>query len=169
MRSVFIGTLLFLCLSVDAREPCDADHQEYLVRKSVEHQLREPEPDTPLVALSTEYGYVLLAEQSKFIPIADYRENGKTGLGPYDFYWWLRSRQPADLIDLNSFSGTYSHMYFHMMKLVESGEVYVRHSSRAEHLEEAHLEWYACNNERGGRRLRTESGQTIVWIPDWIA
>jgi hypothetical protein len=169
MRSELVGILLFLSLSADAREPCDADHQEYLVRKSVEYELSEPGPDAPLVALSTEHGFVVLAEQSKFIPIADYRENRQTGLGPYDFYWWLRSRQPTDLIDLNSFSGTYSHMYFHMMKLVESGDVYVRPTSRIAHLEEAHLEWYACNNERGGRRLRTESGQTIIWIPDWIA
>ena len=172
MRSVLGSILILLSLSAGAREPCDDDQYEYVVTKSVEYQLSEPESATHLVALSTEHGFTVLADQSKYIPSADYRQNRQNGLGPYDFYWWLRSRQPIDLIDLNSFSGTYSHMNFHMMKHVESGNIYVRPNSSTAYLETVHMEWYACKireyKEFGGRRLRTESGQTIIWFPDWV-
>jgi len=170
---VLVGSILaFISVSAEAAEPCDEDDHDYTVTKSVKFTLTAPEPKTPLVAFSTDHGFVLYAEQSKYIPTADYRQNGMKGLGPYDFYWWLRSKQPVDLIDLNKFTRRFSHMIFHMMKLVESGEIHVRSVSSAAYLESVHLEWYSCVigdfADRGGRRLRIESNTTIIWISDWI-
>jgi hypothetical protein len=171
MRAAFGGILILLSMPIEAAEPCAEDHQEYSVSKSVEFHLGTPGSNTPLVTLSTDHGYVLLAEQSKFIPIADYRQNGRTGLGPYEFYWWLRSRQPIDLIDLDQPDHRFSHKYFHMMQLVDEGDFYVQASGPTTYLESVHLEWYSCmvgdSGQTGGRRLRTEGGKTIYWLRDW--
>lgn len=173
MRLRIGGFLVLAFSSTGATEPCAADHHEYTVTRSVEIRTGAPESQFPAVELSTDFGFVFIAEQSTFIPRADYRQNRKKGLGPYDFYWWLRSRQPVDVIDLDQFERPYSHKHSYMMQLVEEGAVYVRDSNSETFLESVHLEWYSCMigdfGERGGRRLRTKGGKTIYWHPDWIS
>ncbi len=176
LRVAVGGILVILSMSVEAKEPCaprvegDADPKIFSVKKSIEIRLRKPDPDAQLVALTTEHGFTVLAKQSKYIPLADYRQNGRTGLDPYDFYWWLRSRQPVDVIDLSPYRQSANHKEFYLMQLVESEDFYVKSISSADYLESAHLEWYTCNlGEWGGRRLRTDSNQTIIWQFDWIA
>ena len=69
---VVVGVIL-ACISVSAgaAEPCPGVDHKYTITKSVEFALTSPEPNTSVVALSTDHGFVLYAEQSKYLPIAD--------------------------------------------------------------------------------------------------
>ena len=169
MRLAIVVYLIFLCLPAGAIRTCDVDHDEFAVHQSQQLRLSSPDPQLPLVELSTGTGFVLVAEQSKFIPVADYRESEQEGLGPYKFYWWLRSRQPIDVIDLDKFDRP-SRKHYYMMQLIEDGAFYVRIAESESFLESVHVEWYSCEyGSVGGRRLRTDGGATVYWYPEWIS
>ena len=172
LNAVFVT--LVLCRATSA-EPCTFPGVTYKVTESNAIDSKDLRRGVDLVSYTVSPNYRLSVPQSDYIGLArKWGEKQPYQRDIHDLYRWIESQQPSSDIYLELFDADHSErrLQFFMM-LAAEGRILVKHVGSGQYVRKLILESYSCViddfAERGGRRLRTESNDTIFWTFDWIS